>query len=79
MLYLVAKGGEAAAGKRGDDPGLALLAVLGSSPPAAVTVNELTTVASAFTNARFIDGRRFAAIRSGFGSPPGTCRTSWTP
>ena len=27
-----AKGGEAAAGKRGDDPALALLAVLGSSP-----------------------------------------------
>ena len=32
VLYLVAKGGEAAAGKRGDDPALALLAVLGSSP-----------------------------------------------
>jgi hypothetical protein len=29
---MVAKGGEAAAGKRGDDPALALLAVLGSSP-----------------------------------------------
>ena len=56
VLYLVAKGGEAAAGKRGDDPALALLAVLGSSPPAAVTVNELTTVASAYTAARFIDG-----------------------
>ena len=56
MLYLVAKGGKAAAGKRGDDPGLALLAVLGSSPPAAVTINELTTVASAYTAAQFIDG-----------------------
>ncbi len=57
VLYLVAKGGEAAAGKgRGDDPALALLAVLGSSPPDNVTVNELTTVASAFTAARFIQG-----------------------
>ena len=32
VLYLVAKGGEAAAGKRGDDLALALLAVPGSSP-----------------------------------------------
>ena len=30
--------------------------MLGSSPPETVTVNELTTVASAFTAARFIDG-----------------------
>jgi hypothetical protein len=56
VLYLVAKGGEAAAGNRGDDPALALLAVLGSSPPETVTVNELTTVASAYTAARLIDG-----------------------
>ena len=33
-----------------------LLSVLGSKPPQQVTVNELTTVASAFTAARFIKG-----------------------
>jgi hypothetical protein len=33
-----------------------LLAVLGASFPNSVTVNELTTVASSFTNARFIEG-----------------------
>jgi hypothetical protein len=35
---------------------MALLAVLGSSPPSKVVINELTTVASAFTNARFLNG-----------------------
>jgi hypothetical protein len=29
---------------------------LGSSPPSKVVINELTTVASAFTNARFLNG-----------------------
>jgi len=56
-LYLVAKGGVAAVNKSaGDSPALAFLTVLGGTPPAHVTVNELTTVASAFTNARFIKG-----------------------
>ena len=55
VLYVVAKGGtpKAAAGK-GASEGLALLAVLGGI--STVTVNELTTVASAFTAARFING-----------------------
>jgi hypothetical protein len=57
MLYLVANGGVPKASKAGtDDPAIALLAVLGSNPPASVTINELTTVASAFTSARFING-----------------------
>src|SRR5271166_4399255 len=56
-LYLIAKGGVASVNKGGgDNPALELLAVLGGEPPAHVTVNELTTVASAFTNARFIKG-----------------------
>src|SRR5271166_708152 len=55
ILYLVANGGVAKASKAGgDNPAIALLAVVGSNPPASVTINELTTVASAFTNARFI-------------------------
>jgi len=57
ILYLVANGGVAKASKAGsDNPAIALLAVVGSNPPASVTINELTTVASAFTNARFING-----------------------
>jgi hypothetical protein len=55
MLYLTASGGIPAANTAGGTgSGLDLLAVLGPTPPAKVVVNELTTVASAFTNARFI-------------------------
>src|SRR5271157_4768772 len=57
ILYLVAAGGVPKASKAGgDNPAIALLSVLGSNPPASVTINELTTVASAFTHARFING-----------------------
>ena len=56
-LYLVAKGGHSAADKAdGDNPALALLTVLGNKPPAHVTINEMTTVASVWTHAQFIDG-----------------------
>ena len=41
----------------GDNKGIDLLAVLGTDPPSKVVVNELTTVASAFTDARFLHGR----------------------
>jgi hypothetical protein len=56
-LYLVAKGGtpEAAANK-GVNDAIALMTLLGTSLPNNVTVNELTTVASAFTAAQFIEG-----------------------
>ena len=57
ILYLVATGGIPKANKAtADNPAIALLAVVGGNPPSSVTVNELTTVASAFTNARFING-----------------------
>src|SRR5262245_41436034 len=47
FLYLVARGGGSNADKSGDDnAALALMAVLGAKPPANVTLNELTTVAS---------------------------------
>ena len=57
VFYLTSKGGAGDA--------LALMSVLGSELPENVVVNELTTVASVFTNARFIDG---TAIR---GNPLG--------
>jgi ethanolamine utilization protein EutQ (cupin superfamily) len=47
VLYVVAKGPK---------EGVALMSLLGTSAPKKITVNELTTVASAFTAARFIDG-----------------------
>src|SRR5208283_2164158 len=56
-LYLVAKGGKSAADKTsGDNSAIALMAVVGSKPPAAVTINELTTVASVWTGAQFLKG-----------------------
>ena len=47
VLYLIAKG---------PNDAIALMSVLGTSLPKTVTINELTTVASAFTAARFING-----------------------
>ncbi len=56
-LYLVAKGGQATVNKgSGNNPAIALLAVLGNPPPAKIVVNELTTVASVWTNAQFLGG-----------------------
>lgn len=57
VLYVTAKGGtpKASAGKHASDANV-LLSVLGSSPPRSIVINELTTVASAFTSARFING-----------------------
>ena len=47
-MYLVAKGGRTRAS--GDNPAIALLAVLGNKAPASVVINEFTTVASVWTN-----------------------------
>jgi hypothetical protein len=57
VLYLVARGGQPVAGKAsGDNKAIVLMAVLGSSPPAKVILNELTTVASVWTGAQFLNG-----------------------
>ena len=56
-VYLVAKGGTPEARPdRTNNAALALLAVLGATPPKSVTVNEFTTVASVWTNAQFLEG-----------------------
>jgi DNA-binding beta-propeller fold protein YncE len=61
LLYVVAAGGKAASDKgEGDNGAITLLSVLGANPPASITVSELTTVASAWTHAQFLDG---SAIR----------------
>ena len=57
LLYLVAMGGKPSASKAsGDNPAIALMTVLGNKPPAKVTINEMTTVASVWTHAQFLDG-----------------------
>jgi hypothetical protein len=57
VLYLVARGGTPkAAAAKGPNDAIALLSVLGTKLPKAATVNELTTVASAVTCARFLKG-----------------------
>ena len=56
-LYLVAQRGRSVADKGGgDNPRIALMTVLGPKPPAKVTINEMTTVASVCTHAQFLDG-----------------------
>jgi hypothetical protein len=61
ILYLVAKGGRSAANTGStDNDALALITVLGSTAPANAVVNEMTTVASVWTHAQFLDG---AAIK----------------
>ena len=42
--------------RAGNNPAIALLAVVGSKPPARVVINEMTTIASVWTHAQFLDG-----------------------
>jgi sugar lactone lactonase YvrE len=56
-LYLVAKGGRSTVDKgAGPNSATSLLAVIGKTIPAKVTINEMTTIASVFTHNQFIDG-----------------------
>ena len=57
ILYLTANGGVPKASKAsGDNPAIALLAIVGNNPLASVVINEMTTVASVWTSAQFLDG-----------------------
>jgi len=57
VLYVVAKGGTPkAAADKGPNDAIALLAVLGTTPPKNIVVNEFSTVASAATCAQFLTG-----------------------
>ena len=65
ILYLTAQGGAAAVNKSsGDNPAIAWLSVLGNTPPAKVVINEMTTVASVWTNAQFLDGTAIKGHRA---------------
>ena len=54
-MYLIATGGEPKSGG-GDNPAIVLLTVLGNKAPSTVTINEMTTVASVWTNNQFLNG-----------------------
>src|SRR6516225_3687117 len=55
-LYLIAKGGRSAANATsGDNPAIALMTVLGGTPPANAVINEMTTIASVWTHAQFLN------------------------
>src|SRR5208282_5053102 len=57
VLYVVAKGGTPkAAADKGPNDAIELLAVLGTTPPKKVVVNEFTTIASVWTAAQFLKG-----------------------
>jgi hypothetical protein len=57
-FYLVATGGESEANKgSGNNPSIALLTVVGATPPAKIVINEMTTVASVWTHAQFLNGK----------------------
>ena len=57
VFYILAKGGVAkAAETKAINENLLLMSLLGTSIPETITINELTTVASAFTAVRFLDG-----------------------
>ena len=65
-LYLIAEGGRSSADKTGgDNDRTALMAVLGSEPPASVVINELTTIASVWTHAQFVDGAAIEGLALG--------------
>lgn len=66
VVYLIAKGGEAkAADVNGANAATALMATLGAAPPPRVTINDLTTVASVWTGAQFLDGTAMSGNATG--------------
>ena len=55
-LYLIAKGGRPTANATSrDNPAIALMTVLGGTVPANAVINEMTTVASVWTHAQFLN------------------------
>jgi streptogramin lyase len=75
VLYLVARGGQPASSKvSGDNKAIVLMAVLGSRPPAKVVLNELTTVASVWTGAQFLNGTALSGKALGLRIAAGNVR-----
>ena len=57
VLYLIATGGQPTVNKAGgDNPAIALMTVVGNKPSTKVVINEMTTIASVWTHAQFVNG-----------------------
>ncbi len=66
VLYAVARGGTPrAAAERGQNDAIALLTVLGGTPPKRFVVNELSTVASVWASAQFLRGDELSGNKLG--------------
>ncbi|MGD8375411.1 MAG: hypothetical protein PVF68_04655, partial [Acidobacteriota bacterium] len=66
VLYLIAAGGAAkTAARKGPNHAIALMATLGTELPERVIVNELTTVASVWTAAQFLNGNALSGNAQG--------------
>lgn len=72
VIYLVAEGGEAAS-STGSGPNAAttLMALIGSASATNVTINELTTIASVWAAAQFLDGTEMRGNATGLGIAAG--------
>lgn len=66
VVYAIAREG-IPQGKRNPNPAIALLTVIGNvdKRPQSITINELTTVASVWTNAQFLDGSSITGNETG--------------
>jgi len=66
VLYVIATGGTPkAAADKGPNDAIAMLAVLGGTPPKTLVVNEFTTVASVWTSAQFLKGDSLSGTKLG--------------
>src|SRR5271169_3242498 len=75
VLYVIAKGGTPkAAADKGPNGAIALLAVLGGTPPKSVVVNEFSTIASVWTSAQFLNGEVLSGTKLGLRIAAGNVR-----
>ena len=75
IIYAIARGGTPR-GKRSPNDAIALLTVIGEvdGRPDSVTLNELTTVASVWTNAQFLSGNTIIGNGTGIYNAAGNVR-----
>jgi hypothetical protein len=66
VLYVIATGGTPkTAADKGPNDAIALLAVLGGTPPKTIVINELSTIASVWTSAQFLKGEVLSGTKLG--------------
>jgi streptogramin lyase len=66
VFYVIAKGGTPkAAADKGPNGAIALLAVLGGTPPKSAVVNEFSTIASVWTSAQFLKAEVLSGTKLG--------------